>query len=312
MNKTAIFLMGPTGCGKTKLAIKLAEKLPIEVINVDSAQVYIGMDIGTGKPNKADLALIKHHLIDICYPSDNYSVAEFCTDASLLLNQIHANGKIPLLVGGTMLYFYSLCFGLNELPSADFSIRQQIDLEASKHGWSHLYDMLVKIDPQIASKININDKQRIQRALEVFILTGKNMSYYLSIKKKMNFMADWQVKYFALIHEQRKYLHEKITARFYDMLQQGFTDEVAYLLEQNIPLNAPAMRCVGYRQLAEYLINKTNQATAYQKAINATKQLAKRQYTWLRKWKKLVKLNFLNAERENLENLMLIINNIKC
>ncbi len=306
--------MGPTACGKTNLAINLSQKLPIEIINVDSAQVYIGMDIGTNKPNKSELATAKHHLIDICHPQEHYSVAKFCENASLLLNKIHARGKIPLLVGGTMLYFYGLCFGLNDLPAADPVVRHNIDLEADKYGWQYLHAKLAKIDPQMAYKIQPTDKQRIQRGLEVFMLTGKSMSSYLITEKHMNFLDTdhWNVKYFALVDGQRELLHKKIATRFYSMIKQGFIEEVAWLLAQNIPLSAPSMRCVGYRQLAEYLQNITDRETAYQNTINSTRQLAKRQYTWLRKWKNLVDLNFLNAESTDLENLKLIIDNIKC
>lgn len=312
MNNTVIILMGPTGCGKTNLAISLSKKIPLEIINVDSAQVYIGMDIGTNKPNKAELNMAKHYLIDICHPRNHYSVAKFCDDASLLINKIHAEGKIPLLVGGTMLYFYALCFGLNDLPSSEPSIRQQIDLEANKYGWKYLYDKLASIDPELADKIEPNDKQRIQRGLEIFMLTGNKMSSYFFSKKQMNFLNGFDVKYFAIAYEKRDLLHEQIASRFYSMLNNGFMEEVSWLLEQNIPLNAPSMRCVGYRQLAEYLQNVTDRETAYQNAINATRQLAKRQYTWLRRWKNLVDLNFLSSESCDLENLRLIISNIKC
>lgn len=306
--------MGPTACGKTNLAINLSQQLPIEIINVDSAQVYIGMDIGTNKPNRTELTIVKHHLIDICNPQEYYSVSKFCEDASILLNKIHARGKIPLLVGGTMLYFYALCFGLNNLPSADPVIRRNLDLEADKYGWKYLHAKLAKIDPQIAYKIQPTDKQRIQRGLEVFMLTGKSMSSYLITEKQMKFLDTdhWNVKYFALVDGQRELLHKKIATRFYSMIQQGFIEEVAWLLTQNITLSAPAMRCVGYRQLAEYLQNITDRETACQNAINSTRQLAKRQYTWLRKWKNLVNLTFLNAESTDLENLKLIISNIKC
>ena len=304
--KPVIFLMGPTACGKTSLAIELAKTMPISIINVDSAQIYIGMDIGTNKPTKEQLATTKHHLIDICLPQNNYSVAEFCKDANNLIKQIHANGSIPLLVGGTMLYFYALNFGLAELPAKNTDVRQDILQSAVEHGWPEMHARLAKLDPTIANNIAINDSQRIQRALEINILTGKKVSDCFNYNKINNFMADCNIYYFGLLQQDRAVLHKKIADRFDSMVKQGFIEEVEYLLQQNIPLSMPAMRCVGYRQIIEYLQNKASKEAAYQKAIIATRQLAKRQYTWLRKWQKLVDLQLIYSESLEQHNLDLI------
>lgn len=304
--------MGPTACGKTSLAIAMAKILPIEVINVDSAQVYIGMDIGTNKLSKEELIITKHHLIDICSPKNNYSVAQFCTDASRLLEEIHARGNIPLLVGGTMLYFYTLCFGLSKLPSANLEMRNDINQQAEIHGWPYLHTKLAKLDSKTADKLSINDGQRIQRALEVCATTGKKFSDYLTTTERQDFIDNWNIKYFAIVQQDRKVLHNKIANRFYNMLERGFVNEVAGLLEQEIPIDMPAMRSVGYRQIIEYLQDKITEQEAHDKAIIATRQLAKRQYTWLRKWQSLVDLHLLYAESSEPHNLGLITRNIKC
>ena len=310
--KTAIFLMGPTACGKTSLAISIAKNFPVEIINVDSAQVYIGMDIGTNKPSKEELIITKHHLIDICSPKNNYSVAQFCSDASSLLEEIHCRGNIPLLVGGTMLYFYALCFGLSKLPSSNLEIRNDINMQAKEHGWPYMHAKLAELDQKTADKLSINDSQRIQRALEVYASTGRKFSDYLMEVERHNFIDDWNIKYFSIVQKDREILHKKIADRFYIMLEKGLVNEVNGLLQQSIPTNMPAMRSVGYRQIIEYLQNKITEQDAYQKAIIATRQLAKRQYTWLRKWQSLVNLNILYTELSEQYNLRLITRNIKC
>ena len=309
-NKTAIFLMGPTACGKTNLAISMSQNIPVEIINVDSAQVYIGMDIGTNKPTKEELAITPHHLIDICSPKNNYSVAKFCNDVNHLLTEIHNRGKIPLLVGGTMLYFYALCFGLSKLPSQNLEIRNNINLDAEQYGWPNMHVKLAELDLKAANNIGINDSQRIQRALEVISITGQKFSDYLI--ERNNFMNDWNIQYFAIVQNDRKVLHKKIADRFYIMLEKGLVDEVARLLQQDIPIDMPSMRCVGYRQIIEYLQDKVPEQEAYQKVIFATRQLAKRQYTWLRKWQTLVDLNILQTELSEQHNLWLITRNVKC
>lgn len=309
-NKPVIVLMGPTASGKTSLVIELASALPIEIINVDSAQIYIGMDIGTNKPSQQQLAITKHHLIDICLPNNSYSAAEFCKDAKRLITESHAKWKIPVLVGGTMLYFYTLCFGLSELPDKNIQIRNKILELAETNGWPHMHAKLAAIDPAAAKNISINDSQRIQRALEVISLTGNKFS---DCFKQMNtFLEDCNLYYFAIMRQDRVKLHEKIAERFYSMVKQGLIEEVNQLLQQNIPLHMPAMRCVGYRQIIEYLHNKITKEQAYQKAIVATRQLAKRQYTWLRKWQRLTDLNILYTENSEKTNLGLITRFIKC
>ena len=304
IKKPVIFLMGPTACGKTSLAIELAKIMPISIINVDSAQIYIGMDIGTNKPSKEQLAITKHHLIDICLPQNNYSVAEFCENANKLIKEIHAKGSIPLLVGGTMLYFYALNFGLSELPAKNTVVRQDILQLAAQYGWPEMHARLTKLDPVAAKNININDSQRIQRALEVNILTGHKLTDCFS--KTNNFIENSNIYYFALLQQDRAILHKNIEDRFYNMVQQGFIEEVERLLQLNIPLTMPSMRCVGYRQISEYLQHKISKEQAYQKTIIATRQLAKRQYTWLRKWQKLVDLQVLYTESPEQYNLDLI------
>lgn len=309
-NKTAIFLMGPTACGKTSLAIAMAKNIPVEIINVDSAQIYIGMDIGTNKPTKEELIITKHHLIDIRSPDDSYSVAQFCLDASQLLEEIHARGKIPLLVGGTMLYFYSLCFGLSKLPSANIDIRRNIDKQAAQYGWPYMHAKLAALDIAAANNIAMNDSKRIQRALEVNLITEKKFSDCLL--ERYNFINNWDIRYFAIIPKDRQLLHEKIADRFYMMLEQGLVNEVAHLLQQNISINSPSMRCVGYRQIIQYLQHNIGEQEAYRAAIAATRQLAKRQHTWLRKWHSLVDLNLLDTELSEQHKLGLITRNIKC
>ncbi len=302
--------MGPTACGKTNLAISMSQNIPVEIINVDSAQVYIGMDIGTNKPTKEELAITPHHLIDICSPKNNYSVAKFCNDVNNLLTEIHNRGKIPLLVGGTMLYFYALCFGLSKLPSQNLEIRNNINLDAEQYGWPNMHVKLAELDLKAANNIGINDSQRIQRALEVISITGQKFSDYLI--ERNSFMNDWNIQYFAIVQNDRKVLHKKIADRFYIMLEKGLVDEVARLLQQEIPIDMPSMRCVGYRQIIEYLQDKVPEQEAYQKVIFATRQLAKRQYTWLRKWQTLVDLNILQTELSEQHNLWLITRNVKC
>lgn len=309
--KVAIFLMGPTACGKTSLALALAQVLPIEIVNVDSSQVYIGMDVGTSKPTRTELNQTKHHLIDICFPDQPYSVAKFCHDVVAILAEINSRGKIPLLVGGTMLYFYALCYGLSELPAADYRIREDLNLMAHKHGWQYLHAKLSTIDPVAASKIMVNDSQRIQRALEVCMITGQKYSSYLQ-GKTISFLSDWTIHYFAILHHDRQVLHKEITARFHKMLNQGLIAEVNLLLNQGFDLDLPAMRSVGYRQLMQYLKGSISLELACSQAIASTKQLAKKQYTWLRKWQSLVNLNLLDATSAEKNNLNLIVDKVKC
>ena len=278
----AIFLMGPTASGKTDLAIQLRQQLPVEVISVDSALIYRGMDIGTAKPSKAELALAPHRLIDICDPAESYSAANFRTDALREMQEISAQGKIPLLVGGTMLYYKALLEGLSPLPSADEKVRSEIEAKAALIGWAGLYQELCKIDPISAQRINPNDSQRINRALEVFYLTGKTLTELTAQKGEA---LPYDILQFAIAPEQRGVLHLRIEQRFHKMIELGFQQEVEKLYRRpDLNENLPSIRCVGYRQMWEYLRGDYDHDEMVFRGICATRQLAKRQITWLRGW----------------------------
>ena len=278
----AIFLMGPTASGKTDLAIKLRQQLPVEVISVDSALIYRGMDIGTAKPSKAEQALAPHRLIDICDPAESYSAANFRTDALREMQEISAQGKIPLLVGGTMLYYKALLEGLSPLPSADEKVRSEIEAKAALIGWGELHQELSKIDPISAQRINPNDSQRINRALEVFYLTGKTLTELTAQKGEA---LPYDILQFAIAPEQREVLHLRIEQRFHKMIELGFQQEVEKLYRRpDLNENLPSIRCVGYRQMWEYLRGDYDHDEMVFRGICATRQLAKRQITWLRSW----------------------------
>ena len=278
----AIFLMGPTASGKTDLAIQLRQQLPVEVISVDSALIYRGMDIGTAKPSKAEQALAPHRLIDICDPSESYSAANFRTDALREMQEISAQGKIPLLVGGTMLYYKALLEGLSPLPSADEQVRSEIEAKAALIGWDGLHQELSKIDPISAQRINPNDSQRINRALEVFYLTGKTLTELTAQKGEA---LPYDILQFAIAPEQREVLHLRIEQRFHKMIELGFQQEVEKLYRRpDLNENLPSIRCVGYRQMWEYLRGDYDHDEMVFRGICATRQLAKRQITWLRGW----------------------------
>lgn len=278
----AIFLMGPTASGKTDLAIQLRQQLPVEVISVDSALIYRGMDIGTAKPSKAELALAPHRLIDICDPAESYSAANFRTDALREMQEISAQGKIPLLVGGTMLYYKALLEGLSPLPSADEKVRSEIEAKAALVGWGGLHQELSKIDPISAQRINPNDSQRINRALEVFYLTGKTLTELMAQKGEA---LPYDILQFAIAPEQREVLHLRIEQRFHKMIELGFQQEVEKLYRRpDLNENLPSIRCVGYRQMWEYLRGDYDHDEMVFRGICATRQLAKRQITWLRGW----------------------------
>ena len=278
----AIFLMGPTASGKTDLAIQLRQHLPVEVISVDSALIYRGMDIGTAKPSKAELALAPHRLIDICDPAESYSAANFRTDALREMQEISAQGKIPLLVGGTMLYYKALLEGLSPLPSADEKVRSEIEAKAILIGWGGLHQELSKIDPISAQRINPNDSQRINRALEVFYLTGKTLTELTTQKGEA---LPYDILQFAIAPEQREVLHLRIEQRFHKMIELGFQQEVEKLYRRpDLNENLPSIRCVGYRQMWEYLRGDYDHDEMVFRGICATRQLAKRQITWLRGW----------------------------
>lgn len=280
---TAIFLMGPTASGKTDLAIKLRQVLPVEVISVDSALIYKGMDIGTAKPNAEELALAPHRLINICDPSESYSAANFRQDALREMEQITAQGKIPLLVGGTMLYYKALLEGLSPLPSADENIRAEIESKAQQLGWAALHQELTRIDPISAQRINPNDSQRINRALEVFYITGKTLT---TLTEQKGDALPYQILQFAITPKDRQILHERIAIRFKKMIQLGFQQEVEKLYQRgDLHADLPAIRCVGYRQMWEYLRGDYSHEEMIFRGICATRQLAKRQITWLRGWK---------------------------
>jgi tRNA dimethylallyltransferase len=279
----AIFLMGPTAIGKTALAIALHEVLPVEIISVDSSQVYRGMDIGTAKPTKAEQARVPHRLIDIRNPEQAYSAAEFCADALREMNAVTAMGRIPLLVGGTMFYFHALEFGLSNLPSADPDLRARLGDEAARLGWPALHRRLQAIDPDSAERIHPNDAQRIQRALEIHELTGQPPSVLGQTEERA--ALPYRVVKVALWPRDRQALHARIAGRFATMLEQGFLTEVEQLYRRGgLNDSMPSVRTVGYRQIWEYLTGKVNYSEMNDKAVAATRQFAKRQMTWLRRY----------------------------
>jgi tRNA dimethylallyltransferase len=273
--------MGPTASGKTDLALSLVEQFPCDIISVDSAMVYQGMDIGTAKPSPDILAKTPHRLINICDPAQSYSVAQFCHDAKVEIETIQAAGRIPLLVGGTMLYFHSLQQGLSALPSANPELRQRLNREAEEIGWLAMHQHLAKIDPIAAQRIHPNDPQRIQRALEVYELSGETITAWYAKKP----VQQWEQPLIKLViaPNERSLLHDRIAQRFSTMLEQGFVEEVRGLLMRgDLSSNLPSMRCVGYRQVLQYLEGELDEASFSERAIIATRQLAKRQLTWLR------------------------------
>jgi len=283
--------MGPTACGKTDLAIRLSQLIELDIISVDSALVYRDMNIGTAKPSSAELKMAPHRLISICDPTFAYSAGQFCTDALREINDIHLHHRTPLLVGGTMLYFHKLLFGLADLPTANPEIRDQLLRDAEKIGWNEMHQRLGEIDPVAAAKIKPQDPQRIQRALEVFLLTGKCISE-LQKNNAQPALENFNVITIALIPEDRAWLHANIEKRFEKMLENGFLDEVQALKNRgDLNENMPSMRIVGYRQAWEYLDGKIDFETMKLKALAATRQLAKRQLTWLRSWKNLIVLD---------------------
>ena len=283
MKPTAIFLMGPTASGKTDLAIQLRSQLPVEVISVDSALIYKGMDIGTAKPSKEELDLVPHRLIDILDPSESYSAMNFRADALREMADITAQGKIPLLVGGTMLYYKALIEGLSPLPSADENIRTEIEQKAAQQGWAALHAELAKIDPISATRINPSDSQRINRALEVFYITGKSLT---TLTEEKGEALPYDFVQFAIAPQDRHILHDRIEQRFHKMIELGFQAEVEKLYARgDLNINLPSIRCVGYRQMWEYLQGDYDHEGMIFRGICATRQLAKRQLTWLRGWK---------------------------
>jgi tRNA dimethylallyltransferase len=299
MRAPLFFLMGPTASGKTPLAIELVQHYPFEIISVDSAMIYRGMDIGTAKPTADELKVAPHHLINICDPAENYSAGNFRRDTLALIPEIIARGKIPLLVGGTMLYFRVLQQGIANLPQANADIREQIEKKALTTGWEALHQELLLIDPDAAKRIHPNDSQRIQRALEVFYLTDKNITTWQA--ESTNPLSDYDVQAFALAPADRAVLHERIAIRFQQMLAQGFIEEVEQLfLRPDLHENLPSIRSVGYRQVWQYLQGKDDKSAMTEKAIAATRQLAKRQLTWLRSWPQVQWLDSAVLDKKNM------------
>ena len=279
---TALFILGPTASGKTALTLALAQQQPIEIISVDSALVYRGMDIGTAKPSRAEQAICPHHLIDIIEPTEAYSAAQFAADAQRLIHEIHARGRLPVLVGGTMLYVKALLEPLTELPESDAQIRAQIDAQAADLGWPAMHAQLAQIDPITAARIEPNDAQRINRALEIFHISGKPMAEWLAEDTTTHELS-FKPILTALIPEPRAVLHERINQRFVTMLNEGFLDEMRTLRARgDLHLGLPSMRCVGYRQAWEHLDGAYGYDELIEKGQAATRQLAKRQMTWIR------------------------------
>jgi tRNA dimethylallyltransferase len=298
----AVAIMGPTASGKTASALAIAARIPSEIISVDSALVYRGMDIGTAKPTREELAAAPHHLIDILDPLDSYSVAQFRTDTLRLVGDIVARGKLPLLVGGTMLYFKGLADGLDDLPGADPAVRAALDEEAARLGWPAMHARLAAVDPETAARLPPADSQRIQRALEIHALTGKPMSELLSLREKTELPFD--LLSFALEPSDRAVLHERIARRFDIMLEETpagnlITEVEALRRRGDLHLGLPSIRCVGYRQAWEYLDGTIDYKTMRETGIIATRQLAKRQLTWLRSMPERVVLDCLAPDPAN-------------
>ncbi|MHB1175466.1 MAG: tRNA (adenosine(37)-N6)-dimethylallyltransferase MiaA [Sulfuriferula sp.] len=281
--------MGPTASGKTGLAVELAQRLPVEIISVDSALVYRDMDIGTAKPDAATLAAAPHHLIDLIDPTGVYSAARFRDDALALMADITARGRVPLLVGGTMLYFKALRDGLTHLPQADAALRAVIEAEAALHGWPALHAELARLDPEAGARLQPTDTQRIQRALEVVRLTGRPMSDYWRAGRAA--ALPYSLLSIALVPADRAQLHERIAQRFDAMLGAGLVDEVRHLREKYpLTVTMPSMRCVGYRQVWEYLESGYGWDEMRDRGVFATRQLAKRQLTWLRGMQDIIRV----------------------
>ena len=277
----AVLLMGPTASGKTALALEIARRFPVEIISVDSAQVYRGMDVGTAKPSAAERAAVPHHLIDIVDPDQSYSAAQFRTDALRLMREVGERGRVPLLAGGTMLYFKALREGLSNLPQADAAVRAAIEAEAREKGWPALHAELARIDAATAARLKPGDAQRIQRALEVFRVTGKPLSSLQGTRVAA--AAPYRFVQIALVPAERALLHRRIEMRFEAMLAAGLVEElVALRAKYALAPGLPAMRCVGYRQAWEHLEGAYDRAALRDRGVYATRQLAKRQLTWLR------------------------------
>ncbi|MEC8490743.1 MAG: tRNA (adenosine(37)-N6)-dimethylallyltransferase MiaA [Pseudomonadota bacterium] len=284
-----IAIMGPTASGKTGLALDIAAKVESEVISVDSALVYKGMDIGTAKPTQEEQAGVVHHLIDIIDPAQSYSVSQFVNDTNALIGDILARGKVPILAGGTMMYFNALINGISPLPKSDEKIRDEITQQAQRLGWSKLHDELRGVDPISGERIHPNDPQRITRALEVYRSTGKTLTHW---QQQEGEKCPYNIAQFAIAPADRAVLHERIATRFDMMLEQGFEKEVVKLYERSdLHEDLPSIRSVGYRQMWQYLDGQLSYAEMRERGIIATRQLAKRQLTWLRGWEQVTWLD---------------------
>lgn len=300
----AIFLMGPTASGKTALAIALRQKLPVDIISVDSALIYRGMDIGTAKPDANEQSLAPHRLIDILDPAFPYSAADFRRDALNAMEEITEAGRIPLLVGGTMLYFKALLEGLSPLPSANSDVRAEIEKKAAEQGWEAIHKELALVDPVAAQRIHPNDPQRLSRALEVYLISGKTMTELTKISGES---LPYDVYQFAIAPKDRNVLHQRIEARFKQMLTCGFENEVKSLYERgDLHEDLPSVRCVGYRQMWSYLSGEIDYDEMVYRGICATRQLAKRQITWLRGWNDI---HWLDSEdpKQSLDTVLQVV-----
>lgn len=296
--------MGPTASGKTALAINLRKTLPVELISVDSALIYQGMDIGTAKPTAEELAQAPHRLLDILDPAKAYSAADFRRDALAEMADITASGRIPLLVGGTMLYFKALLEGLSPLPAADPDVRARIEQQAAELGWDALHRQLVDIDPVAGAQIHPNDPQRLSRALEVFFISGKTLT---ELTQTSGEALPYQVHQFAIAPAGRELLHQRIEQRFHQMLASGFEAEVRGLFARgDLHTEMPSIRCVGYRQMWSYLAGEISHEEMVYRGICATRQLAKRQMTWLRGWEGVHWLDSENPEQARNEVLQVV------
>ncbi len=293
-----LFLMGPTASGKTALALEWARRRPLEIISVDSALIYRDMDIGTAKPTQAERAEVPHHLIDILDPTAHYSVGQFVTDATALIREIQGRGKIPVLVGGTMLYFKALQEGIAELPTEDPALRAEILQRGEREGWAQLHAELLCIDPEAAAKINPHDTQRISRALEVFYQSGQPLSL---LQRQNRREPAFKIRACALIPDDRSLLHQRIQMRIESMLAAGFIEEVRDLRQKyTLHGGLSSMRAVGYRQVWDFLEGKISAAALPEQILFATRQYAKRQLTWLRKWPDLQVLRMEAAQGINM------------
>lgn len=299
--KPVITIMGPTASGKTDLAMKLSDQINGEIISVDSALIYQGMDIGTAKPTEQELIKYPHKLISFLDPSEVYSAADFRRDALSEIEQAYQKGKTPILVGGTMMYFKSLVEGISELPQAQEEIRAEIQQLADQHGWNYIHQKLAEVDPESAERIHPNDPQRINRAYEVFLISGQTMT---ALMKKEKQPIPYPVKQFAFQCEDKTTLHQRIEQRFDLMLEAGFENEVKSLYNRgDLHLDLPSMRSVGYRQMWEYLDGKLDKQEMRFRGVVATRQLAKRQLTWLRSWPNMTQL-VIGNEKENLQRIL--------